>query len=50
LADASPDRFRQLAAAQVLPATVLALPAISGGFVYVRNDDTLICLDLRPVV
>jgi lipoprotein NlpI len=31
----------------VLPPTVRALPAISDGFIYVRNGDTLICLDLR---
>ena len=47
MADATPDRFRQLASAQLLPSTVRALPAIAGGFLYVRNDDTLVCLDLR---
>jgi outer membrane protein assembly factor BamB len=47
LAEATPDRYRQIASAQVLPATVRALPAIAGGFLYVRNDDTLVCLDLR---
>jgi outer membrane protein assembly factor BamB len=47
MADATPDRFHSLASAQVLPATVRALPAIAGGFLYVRNDDTLVCLDLR---
>lgn len=47
MADATPNRFRQLAAAQVLRGTVRALPAIAGGFFYVRNDDTLVCLDLR---
>ena len=47
MAEAAADRFRRLASAQVLPATVRALPAIAGGFLYVRNDDTLVCLDLR---
>ena len=47
LAAASPDAFRPLARAQVLPATVRAFPAIADGFVYVRNDNTLMCLDLR---
>ena len=47
MADATPERFRSLASAQVLPATVRALTAIAGGFLYVRNDDTLVCLDLR---
>jgi hypothetical protein len=31
----------------VLPAVVRPLPAIADGFVYVRNENTLICLDLR---
>lgn len=47
LADATPERFRPLTSAQVLPATVRALPAIAGGLLYVRNDETLLCLDLR---
>jgi hypothetical protein len=47
LAAASPDGFKPVARARVLPATVRAYPAIAGGFVYVRNDDTLICLDVR---
>jgi len=47
LAAASPQQFRQLAEAQVLPPTLRALPAVSDGLVYLRNDDTLVCLDLR---
>ena len=47
LAAASPDGFKPVARAQILPATVRAYPAIAGGMVYVRNDDTLVCLDLR---
>jgi outer membrane protein assembly factor BamB len=47
LAAASPDGFTPVARAQILPATVRAYPAIAGGLVYVRNDDTLVCLDLR---
>ena len=31
----------------VLSATVRAYPAIDSGFFYVRNDNTLLCLDLR---
>lgn len=48
LAAASPDAFRPLARAQVLPLTMRAYPALADGFLYVRNDDTLVCLDLRP--
>ena len=47
LAAASPEAFRPIARAQVLPATLRALPAVSNGFVYLRNGETLVCLDLR---
>jgi outer membrane protein assembly factor BamB len=47
LAAASPKSFQQIAAAQVLPATVRAYPALADGVLYVRNDNTLIALDLR---
>ena len=47
LAVASPDGFKPLARAQILPATVRAYPAIADGMVYLRNDNTLVCLDLR---
>jgi outer membrane protein assembly factor BamB len=47
LAAATPDAFTALARAQVLRPTVRAYPAVSEGLVYIRNDDTLICLDLR---
>lgn len=47
LAPASPDAFRPLARAMVLPAVVRALPALADGLLYVRNEKTLVCLDLR---
>ena len=47
VAAASPDAFTPLARAQILPATVRAYPALSDGFLFARNDSTLICLDLR---
>jgi outer membrane protein assembly factor BamB len=47
LAAASAQAFRALAKAQILPPTVRALPALSDGLLYVRNDNTLVCLDLR---
>ena len=47
LAAASPDAFRPIARAQILPATVRAYPALADGFLYVRNENTLVCLDLR---
>ena len=52
LASATPEAFRPIARAQILPATVRSFPALSDGFLYVRNNDTrsdtLVCLDLRP--
>jgi outer membrane protein assembly factor BamB len=47
LAPASPEGFTPLARAQVVPATVRAFPALSDGFLYLRNDNTLMALDLR---
>jgi outer membrane protein assembly factor BamB len=47
IAPASPGGFRPLARAAVIGATVRAYPAIANGLVYVRNDNTLLCLDLR---
>lgn len=48
LAAASPDAYSPLAQAQILSGTVRAYPALADGFFYARNDNTLICLDLRP--
>src|SRR6185295_6236958 len=47
LAPAAPDAYRPLARAQILPATVRAFPALADGFLYVRNENPLLCLDLR---
>jgi outer membrane protein assembly factor BamB len=47
IAPASPDGFKPLARAQVLTGTVRAFPALSDGFLYMRNERTLVCLDLR---
>ncbi len=47
LAAASPDAFKPLARAQVLPETVRAFPALANGLLYARNQKTLVCLDLR---
>jgi hypothetical protein len=47
LAAATPDAYRPLATATILPATIRAFPALSDGFLYVRNEQTLVCLDLR---
>ena len=47
LAEASPEAFTPIVWAQILPPTIRAYPALSDGFLYVRNDDTLVALDLR---
>ena len=51
MAAATPEAYRPIAQAQILPSTVRSLPAISDGFFYARNNDTkrdvLVCLDLR---
>ena len=47
LAALSPKAFQPIARAQILPATVRAYPALANGIVYLRNDDTLVALDLR---
>ena len=47
LAAASPKSFRQIASAQLLPPTLRAYPALANGLLYVRNDDTLVAVDLR---
>ena len=43
---ATPTKFSITAKARVLTPTVRALPAVASGVVYLRNDDTLVALDL----
>ena len=47
LAAASPQAFRPLARAQILQGVVRPYPALADGLLYVRNENTLLCLDLR---
>jgi outer membrane protein assembly factor BamB len=47
LADCSPDGYRELARATVLTGPVRALPALSGGRLYARDNQRLACWDLR---
>ena len=46
LAEASSDGFVPVASVQLLPATVRAYPAIADGHLFVRNNDTLLAVDL----
>jgi outer membrane protein assembly factor BamB len=45
-AAASPDAFKPNARAQVLPFQVRAYPAFADGYLYARNKNKLVCLDL----
>jgi outer membrane protein assembly factor BamB len=47
LASASPQAFKPIARAQVLQGVVRPYPALADGLLYVRNENTLVCLDLR---
>lgn len=47
IASASPDAFKPIARAQILPGVVRAYPALSDGFLFARNEHTLVALDLR---
>ncbi|PYV88002.1 MAG: hypothetical protein DMG05_16340 [Acidobacteria bacterium] len=47
LAAASPKEFRPSARAQVLSGTVRSYPALADGYLYARNQRTLVCVSLR---
>jgi outer membrane protein assembly factor BamB len=47
LAPASPQAFKPIARAQILNGVVRPYAALADGFLYVRNENTLLCLDLR---
>ena len=47
IAPASAKEFRIVARSKVLSPPVRAYPAVAEGFLYVRNEKTLVCLDLR---
>jgi outer membrane protein assembly factor BamB len=47
LAAASPAEFKPLASAKILPAVVRSYPAVANGMLYVRNEKTLVCLNLK---
>lgn len=47
LVAATPQQFRTLAQATVLPGTVRAFPALADGVLFIRNDTTLVALDLK---
>ena len=46
VAEASPEAFTRVANIQVLPPVVRAYPALADARLYIRNENTLVCLDL----
>lgn len=46
LAEAIPAEYKVISTAKVLPGTVRSYPAIANGRYYVRNEKTLVCLNL----
>jgi outer membrane protein assembly factor BamB len=47
LAAATPAAFQQISAAKVLAPVIRAYPAIANGRIYIRNEKTLMCLNLK---
>jgi outer membrane protein assembly factor BamB len=47
IATATPKAFQTVAKAQVIPGTVRAYPALAQGRLYLRNDNNLVCVNLR---
>ena len=47
LAQADPKRYQQVSKARILTGTVRAYPALADGLLYARNQDTLVCVDLK---
>ena len=47
LAEASAAAYKPISTAKVLPGTVRSYPAIANGRYYVRNEKTLVCLNLK---
>ena len=47
IAEASQHALTPVIRGQILPAVIRAYPALANGLLYVRNQTTLVCLDLR---
>jgi hypothetical protein len=48
LVEPTTDAYRELARFQIFDGTTRALPALSDGRLYVRDAQTLKCVDLAP--
>jgi outer membrane protein assembly factor BamB len=47
IAAATPKAFQPVAKAQIIPGTVRAYPALAQGRLYVRNENSLVCVSLK---
>ena len=47
MAKATPESFEVVARAQILSGSVRAYPAIANGLYYARNQEMLVCFDLK---
>ena len=47
MAPASPAEFKPIATAKILPPVIRSYPAVANGKLYVRNEKTLVCLNLK---
>jgi hypothetical protein len=47
IASATPKAFQPVGKAQIIPGTVRAYPALAQGLLYVRNDNSLVCVSLK---
>lgn len=51
IAEASPERFKELASAQILSGKCWTVPVLANGRIYARNaDGQLVCVDVRSKV
>ena len=47
MAEASPTAFKAISTAKILAPVVRSYPAVANGKLYVRNEKTLVCLNLK---
>jgi outer membrane protein assembly factor BamB len=48
LVEATPEEYREKAKARPLRGRAWTMPALAGGRLYLRDDEEVVCLDLRP--
>jgi outer membrane protein assembly factor BamB len=48
LAEASPEAYREISSFRVFEGKWWTVPTLAGGKLFVRNDEELVCLNLKP--